>query len=813
MSSDSELDKDGKQNSKFVQRTIDNMDTDSPIQGGDVGSHYAGEVPPINKDDDDDEEDEPVRGNKNSMMTNPNFDSDKQLQQQPVPNTAMIKQDIENALKEGPNVYELYSVLVHRGSATGGHYYVYIKNLDTGKWFEFNDSVVSEIDEREVTKAFGDELHESHPNYRISAMSSTSSRMYSMFGSSANAYMLLYRKADPSKNLKIPSKDEIPEALRKHIETEVERSKQKKLAKQTEREMVQVRVIFQNQDKIFKLHQSITLGTLFDKSIEAHNLPKYPRDCLRLRSYQPHNDMPAEPFTPDMYDKTLDQLRFWSNRTIMLESKEPGTEFPAYNPSHTNLKLIFYNHNNKSFETPQILSLDRDAKVKDLRNLLKDRFHIPPENQRLVRESISFYGNPPWYIIDNNPENDEFSLNDVKIFDGSKLYLEHFDPQDSSKSISPLSNETNTNVAEISPSCAEIERTRNLIDIKFNIPGSEEFSEALQLSKKVKLSELRAMIADKLHLSIDDFKISRGSYSWKQELINDQQTLEDNNISDSSKIYVEKGKPMKEGEVKIQFTLFKPEKLGAGFEDLFEMLVPDTMTIKQLKQDLSVKLKNEKQIDIPPAYLRVRETVSKSPTKVYLDDQTIKSIVQYYSLHSKALLVQLLSTPEPCQNEGDFACFVQVWSPSKYQLGERFEIVLPKTATFGAVKQTVLSEKLGVASHEISVAPYIGIWPGYEVNEVADLNWETNEEYNHRCVYDMMKDGDIIYVKNNTEQLKQLSKEEKRKLDQEVNAKKRFEGKKKKIWNGWRFFFIDFYYFFLPLFLADNITRKKKLFK
>jgi hypothetical protein len=32
----------------------------------------------------------------------------------------------------GEWVYELYAVLVHSGSALGGHYYAYIKNLDTG---------------------------------------------------------------------------------------------------------------------------------------------------------------------------------------------------------------------------------------------------------------------------------------------------------------------------------------------------------------------------------------------------------------------------------------------------------------------------------------------------------------------------------------------------------------------------------------------------------------------------------------------------------------------------------------------------------
>jgi ubiquitin carboxyl-terminal hydrolase 47 len=48
-------------------------------------------------------------------------------------------------LKQGDLVYELYAVLVHSGSAIGGHYYAYIKSFEDGKWYNYNDSNVSEI--------------------------------------------------------------------------------------------------------------------------------------------------------------------------------------------------------------------------------------------------------------------------------------------------------------------------------------------------------------------------------------------------------------------------------------------------------------------------------------------------------------------------------------------------------------------------------------------------------------------------------------------------------------------------------------------
>jgi ubiquitin carboxyl-terminal hydrolase 47 len=73
-----------------------------------------------------------------------------------------------------PSVYELIAVMVHSGSAVGGHYYAYIKDvqaIDTDKqWFEFNDA-------------------------RVSAISLEDMRRGSFGGANkASAYMLMYRK-------------------------------------------------------------------------------------------------------------------------------------------------------------------------------------------------------------------------------------------------------------------------------------------------------------------------------------------------------------------------------------------------------------------------------------------------------------------------------------------------------------------------------------------------------------------------------------------------------------------------------------------
>jgi len=116
-------------------------------------------------------------------------------------------QSIMSALKNGPYVYELFSVLVHRGSALGGHYYAYIQSLTTGKWFEYNDSSVKEIASDAYKETFGE-------NEKKTSMP--------FFSHGTNAYMLMYRQYDPTRNELEPTKETIPESVKKLIEEEAQ---------------------------------------------------------------------------------------------------------------------------------------------------------------------------------------------------------------------------------------------------------------------------------------------------------------------------------------------------------------------------------------------------------------------------------------------------------------------------------------------------------------------------------------------------------------------------------------------------------------
>ena len=52
---------------------------------------------------------------------------------------------VVNVDKQSNSIYDLFAIGNHSGTLSFGHYYAYAKNHVTGKWYEFNDSYVSEI--------------------------------------------------------------------------------------------------------------------------------------------------------------------------------------------------------------------------------------------------------------------------------------------------------------------------------------------------------------------------------------------------------------------------------------------------------------------------------------------------------------------------------------------------------------------------------------------------------------------------------------------------------------------------------------------
>lgn len=59
--------------------------------------------------------------------------------------SANMEARLKQELLSGPYIYDLFAIMIHSGSASGGHYYAYIKDFDNDEWFCFNDQNVSTV--------------------------------------------------------------------------------------------------------------------------------------------------------------------------------------------------------------------------------------------------------------------------------------------------------------------------------------------------------------------------------------------------------------------------------------------------------------------------------------------------------------------------------------------------------------------------------------------------------------------------------------------------------------------------------------------
>lgn len=93
--------------------------------------------------------------------------------------------------------YKLKGAVVHFGTADGGHYYSYIKERGTDKWFEFNDTNVREYDPANLPEdTFGGKLKHEHRYMSGGKQHVQTERLH-------NAYILIYERDEFIENEKL----------------------------------------------------------------------------------------------------------------------------------------------------------------------------------------------------------------------------------------------------------------------------------------------------------------------------------------------------------------------------------------------------------------------------------------------------------------------------------------------------------------------------------------------------------------------------------------------------------------------------------
>jgi len=190
-------------------------------------------------------------------------------------NEESFKIDMTSALKNGGNVYELYSIVIHSGTANGGHYFAYIKSFEDNCWYNFNDSEVSKISEKEIESIFGTK---------------------NSLGMSSTGYVVLYRKINDNgtKITNIPD-EIIDEDLLKEINIDLEKDLEEEKAWKERMNIVTVKFFHENFTKEIKCKKNESILSIKEKILKEFMLEeKYKKEDFMLRYYIKNIDKKAE---------------------------------------------------------------------------------------------------------------------------------------------------------------------------------------------------------------------------------------------------------------------------------------------------------------------------------------------------------------------------------------------------------------------------------------------------------------------------------------------------------------------------------------
>ncbi|XP_076265041.1 ubiquitin specific protease 47 [Rhynchophorus ferrugineus] len=321
----------------------------------------------------------------------------------------------ENEAK-GPYVYELFSIMIHSGSASGGHYYAYIKDFDKNLWFCFNDQSVSPITDDDIRKTYGGGPQRTY---------------YSgAFSSSTNAYMLMYRQIDKERNTRAMGINDFPDHIQKLLQNMRQKEEEDNISRQKQDETIKVIVWRTGPNLNFPLDITIPTysdSTLSDVAQHAYNRFKLSgvvdqKDC-RIVAYNSKNKCIDCSFESDdirFHDIIQSYDLFYSD--FMLEIREAGEPWKEYKKGGINMSAYPIYLESEDIGEPKTVRVDVGHTVADVKQQLRQALSLNSLNIMVILQS---YTNEQKYFKDDT-EIIQFDPN----FSDYKLYVTAVDNTD-----------------------------------------------------------------------------------------------------------------------------------------------------------------------------------------------------------------------------------------------------------------------------------------------------------------------------------------------------------------------------------------------
>lgn len=725
---------------------------------------------------------------------------------------------LESTLSAGPWTYELFAIFVHRGSATGGHYFAYIKDFEKDKWFEFNDSVVSEVSEETVKGSYGD---------------------VGSFASGGSAYMLLYRQYDAKRNCKYPSASDIPAEVAEAMDKEKKRREAKERLKRIEAQKIPMSVSYRGTRKDIRIHRDQPIAEALKMAMTAFQV------TASIENVRFHSTSQfLRPDEPSLWDMATPLSAFSRDNTsqVQLQVRKPGTEFADFDPRAVLYLVNVWNTETSSWPAESYeVYLPPRPELGNLRDRIASEFGIPKDLQIITKEKNT--AQP----IEELTGDDNRSLGQYSLWEKAVLWVEPYSdslidqkyrpsrrkrigtsytsskstqykssitsqpsvpvaasiPKQSSVSssgemeITPFGFEDSDEDEALSPETVEsspqngdkkdeddgyedfhdpkfifrngqriipraedfVRNVRNRMIVRFTNLDGEDVVHSLPASKTDTVGSLRDRIAQVLKLDPNAFMILKSFSS--SELNDSDATIDEVSYGSICSLRIRRGTPSLRGEslIKIEsYVLDGPT--GSVRKPLFEPQDWFAATEKLSVKDAKPLIRKLAGLDpsIPLDHIRIRRPGPPSSFEGLATN--VESDGKRLAFLGNRILVQVLDQPEPKQNEQSKVLTLRQVFPERWELGPALELCVPAGGTFGDVRDHC-AKISGLKSVQcINRA----IYHVPQVSELGGLDWSSYESRLERAIGGAMSDGDFIFFKDADAAFRDLTDEEKRKL-------------------------------------------------
>jgi ubiquitin C-terminal hydrolase len=578
------------------------------------------------------------------------------------------------------NIYELFSIVIHSGTASGGHYYAYIKSFEDNKWYNFNDSSVSEISVEDITKIYGSDKN-----------------AYA----SATGYVLMYRKRCENIITSIEN-NIINDELKKELDQENERIREEDMRRKERMNALNVKVLIDGVQNALDVKRTDTIAFLKDKILNEFEL-NVKLSNTRLRLLNTINGRMLDIYDKD--DTTLDDNNISAYKVYTLEIKSEDSKFEEYDPDMILIYVYFWRdyymadkdkYCSDSELNCDIVKTNKRMKLKELLKKIYQVINVSPEMKLLVLKKVDYSAVNFNLVAMNINEEDldkELFLN--AIYENCKLFVEIVDSENYASKFKQLFSERLDNI---------IVRfnTPLLAEVKTSTITAQQYrwDHEIEANKNWSFGKVKQKIADYLNLKPDQFIMKKYSHNGTE--IKNLDEIFNNLSTGNMSIFLQFGKPLNTNEQKITLVYCEFDY------SLFKIFPYKFTELKQMIVDLGIKVKDLKKVFIEELAKRVllapnatekdfiiREQITEKPGKIYNDEDVL---ITLNLCENKRILIQDYKKDQYNWRTDKLQLTLRFWDQANWSISEPIEIQVEKSIKLKNLAEIIRKYYPGISS-------------------------------------------------------------------------------------------------------------------